>query len=342
MAEIRSYSFLRHLRAEPNQQVLRYRRGRLVASGRGLAFWFTPLNTSISVVPVDDRELAFLFRGRSRDFQDAVVQGVVSYRVTDAQLLAERVDFTIDPANGTPRDKPLERIAGMVTELGQQFAMEYLVHTDLEAILRDGVGAVRSRIESGLREDEGLAGMGISIVSVRVGSVRPEAEIEKALQVKIREAIQQQADEATFQRRALAVEKERAIQENELQNRIELARREERLIAQRGDNERRRVTDENDAARIAAEGAAGRSAIEADAEAGRIRAVEEARVASERERMAIYRDFPADRLMGLAARRLAGSLKRIDHLNVSPDMLGPMLAGLLSAGTERLEQSGGS
>ena len=33
------------------------------------------------------------------------------------------------------------------------------------------------------------------------------------------------ADEAIFQRRALAVEKERAIQENELQNRIELARR---------------------------------------------------------------------------------------------------------------------
>lgn len=341
MAEVRSFGFLRHLRAEPNQQVLRYRRGRLVMSGRGLAFWFMPLDTSISVVPVDDRDLVFLFRGRSRDFQEAVVQGVVSYRVADAERLAERVDFTIDPATGLHRDKPLERIGGMVTELGQQFAMDYLVHTDLETILREGVGVLRSRIESGLREDEGLAGMGLSVVSVRVGAVRPEAEIEKALQVRVREAIQQQADEATFQRRALAVEKERAIEENELQNRIELARREEQLITQHGENQRRRMADESDAARITAEGASVRAAIEAEAESKRIRVVEQAKVAAERERMDIYREFPADRLMGLAAQRLAGSLKRIDHLNVSPDLLGPMLAGLVSAGTARLGRAEG-
>ena len=40
------------------------------------------------------------------------------------------------------------------------------------------------------------------------------------------------ADEAAFARRAMAVEKERAIQENELQNRIELAKKEEGLIEQ--------------------------------------------------------------------------------------------------------------
>ena len=56
-----------------------------------------------------------------------------------------------------------------------------------------------------------------------------------------REAIQQAADEATFQRRAQAVEKERAIQENELQNKIELARREEQLIAQKGQHLRTRT-----------------------------------------------------------------------------------------------------
>ena len=51
---------------------------------------------------------------------------------------------------------------------------------------------------------------------MRVAAVAPTSEMEKALQQPTREAIQQDADEATFRRRALAVEKERAIAENEL------------------------------------------------------------------------------------------------------------------------------
>ena len=93
-----------------------------------------------------------------------------------------------------------------------------------------------------------IRGMGLEVVSVRVGAVKPVAEVEKALQVPVREGIQQEADEATFRRRAEAVEKERAIQENELQNQIELARREADLIERRGENERKRVTDEAAAA----------------------------------------------------------------------------------------------
>src|SRR5258706_5800544 len=51
-----------------------------------------------------------------------------------------------------------------------------------------------------------------------------------------REAIQQKADEATFQLRALAAEKERAIKQNELATEIELATRQEELIRQQGAN----------------------------------------------------------------------------------------------------------
>ena len=43
MAEIRNYGFLKHLRGEASAHILRYRRGRLAKSGRGLAFWFRPL-----------------------------------------------------------------------------------------------------------------------------------------------------------------------------------------------------------------------------------------------------------------------------------------------------------
>ena len=89
MAEIHRYPFLRHLRAEPSFHILRFRRGRLVASGRGLAFWFRPLSTSVAEIPMDDRELPFLFHGRAKDFQDTTVQGVITFRVVDPERAAE-------------------------------------------------------------------------------------------------------------------------------------------------------------------------------------------------------------------------------------------------------------
>jgi hypothetical protein len=58
--------------------------------------------------------------------------------------------------------------------------------------------------------------------------------------------------------------------------------------------------------------------------------------------MELYRGVPPTVLLGLAAQILAGKLEKIDHLNVSPEMLGPMLADLLSAGTRRLESGEGA
>lgn len=111
MSEIKQYPVLTHLRSEPNVHVIRYRKGKRVASGKGLAFWFTRLGSSIAEVPTDDRELQFLFHGRSGDFQSITIQGELSYRVTDAERLAERIDFSIDLVNGLHRKQPLEQLA---------------------------------------------------------------------------------------------------------------------------------------------------------------------------------------------------------------------------------------
>ena len=161
--------------------------------------------------------------------------------------------------------------------------------------------------------------------------------MEKALQAPARESIQQQADQASFERRALAVEKERAIAENELQNKIELTRREQTLIEQHGLNERRRVTDEVETRKLEAGAAAARLKVQRKAEAEGIDLLQGARNRAERERMEIYRQLPADVLIGLAARELAGKLERIDHLNLAPDTLSPLLTSLMTAGRRKLE-----
>ena len=101
MTDIRRYPVVRHIRTEPSSYVLHFRRGRLVRSGRGLAFAFRPSIASLVLVPMDDRELELVFHGRTSDFQDVTAQGVVTFRVDDPQLLADRIDFSVDLATGT-------------------------------------------------------------------------------------------------------------------------------------------------------------------------------------------------------------------------------------------------
>jgi len=175
-----------------------------------------------------------------------------------------------------------------------------------------------------------------SIDQRRGTSVKPDPEVERALEAPTRERIQEEADEATFRRRAQAVDKERAIQENEMQNQIELAKREQQLIDQRGQNARREATEKAEAARIESEAQAGRTRLATEAQAAGIRAVDGARTALEKERLDAYRTMPANVIAGLAAQELAGKLQRIDHLNITPELLGPLFANLLEAGTKRL------
>jgi regulator of protease activity HflC (stomatin/prohibitin superfamily) len=317
--------------------VIRYRNGAVVRSGRGLSFWFRPLDAAIAELPLDDQELPFLFHGRSADVQEVIAQGIVTYRVADPETLAARIDFGIDLRTGHHTKSPLDQLADRLTQLAQQHALELIAVTPLAELVAEGAARLRTRIESGLAADTHLAGMGIAVVSVRVSAVSPSSEVERALEAPARERISQAADEAAFARRAAAVDKERAIAENELANRIELARREAVLVEQDGANERRRATEKAAASRIGTEGKAAERRIAAAADAEAISAVEGARVAVETERLAAYRDLPAAVLMGLAAREFAGKIETIEHLNLTPDLLGTLLADLARAGTRRLD-----
>lgn len=337
MAEIRSYLFVRHIRSEASFHVIHHAGGARVRSGRGLSFWFLPMSASISEVPVDDQELSLLVSSRSADFQAVSAQLSVNWRVIDAERLAERVDFSVNLSAGAWLRQPLDRISGLLGQIMQQVATDYIVRTPLAELLERGVEALTARIREAFGAASDLVELGLAVVNVTVPAIRPSPDVEKALQTPAREAIQQDADKATFERRALAVERERAISENELNNRIALAHKEERLIEQQGANERRKVTEAAEATRIRASSDAERVRLEREAEAGGIRVVEEARVEAERHRIDIYRDLPADVLTGLALRDLATHLPDIDTLNISPDALSSALARWLNAGAVRGE-----
>ncbi|MFE1795148.1 SPFH domain-containing protein [Streptomyces sp. NPDC059517] len=361
MADITRRLGWRHLRGAPTAHIRHHRGAELLHDGPGLSFWYRALSAALSEVPVDDRELAMTFHARTSDFQDIAVQATVTYRVSDPALASARLDFSIDPDTGVWRGAPLEQLGTLLTESAQQHALDVLARTTLASALVDGVASVRERVAAGLAAEPRLPATGIEVVAVRVVALRPEPEVERALRTPAREQIQQEADRATYERRAVAVERERAIAENELASQIELARREEQLVEQRGTNTRREAEEHAsaDAVRAEAEAArtvklagaeAERSVQLADAEAKRTerlakaeaertvrlaraeaeaaREVGEARAQAQAAWLRVHTDVDVSTLHALTGTRLAENLPNIDSVTISPDVLTGLLAKL--------------
>ncbi|MEU9736318.1 SPFH domain-containing protein [Streptomyces sp. NPDC048002] len=350
MADITRRFGWRHLRGAPTAHIRHHRSGRLAHDGAGISFWFRALSAALSEVPVDDRELAMTFHARTADFQDVAVQATVTYRISDPAVAAARLDFSVDPDTGAWRGAPLEQLGTLLTETAQQHALDVLARTPLASALVDGVSAVRERVATGLAAEPRLPATGIEIVAVRVVALRPEPEVERALRTPARELIQQEADRATYERRAVAVERERAIAENELASQIELARREEQLVEQRGTNTRREAEEHAAADAVRAEAEAARSVRLADAEAQRTerlaeaeaartvrlaraeaegtREVGEAKAQAQAAWLRVHGDVDAAVLRALTGTRLAENLPRIDSVTISPDVLTGLLARL--------------
>lgn len=331
MAQLRKLPFVWHVRSGTTDHLVHVRRGRTVHSGTGQAFWFRPLSAALSEVPIDDRELSLLFHARTRDFQDVTVQSTVAYRIAEPDVAARRLDFGLEPDTGRWRARPLDQVAQMLTELAQQYALDLLAGLALAEALATGMTAVRERVSRGLADDERLRQTGIEVVDVRVVALRPESEVERALQTPARELVQQEADRATYERRAIAVERERAISENELQSQIELAVREEQLVSQRGANERRAATEAAVVRRIETEAKAEQTRTMAQARADSTRLVGTAEAEIEASRMAVYAELDRGVLLAVAAREAATHLPDVGTLMLSPDVVSAALSALATS-----------
>lgn len=316
MADIRRYPFIRHLRCDASSHVQRFRKGRRAQSGRGLAFWFLPAGASISEIPMDDRELPFIFTTRSSDFQEVTVQGTILWRVDDPEKLGDRLDFSIDLKSGAHQALPIEQIRNLLTSLVQQYANEFLGARQVRAILDGGVMPLQAHLSDGFAKASTLAEMGLSLVDLRIADISPSKDLTRALQTPTFEKLQQLADEATFERRAMAVEKERAIAENELNTQIELAAKKSKLIDREDENSRKQAT-----AKAAAQ------KIESASDADHIRVVEQAKADMQRELVSVFKGSDPSVLIGLAAKDFVGKLDKIEHLSITPDMISQFLSG---------------
>jgi regulator of protease activity HflC (stomatin/prohibitin superfamily) len=257
------------------------------------------------------------------------VQVTLTYRIADPERAAARVNFSIALENGQWLDRPLDKLATFWAQRALQPARTVVTQAPLEATLQRGAEAIHAAIVAALDTDPELPAMGLKLVGVLIEKIAPSADVEKALQTPTREAIQAKADEAQYQRRALAVEKERAIKENELATQIELERQQEMLIRKAGENAMLKVEQENAAAHARASADAERLKINAAAAAEAARTAADAALEEERKRHGIWKDTPPGVLAGLVLSRFADNIQSIGHLNITPELLSQSLAQML-------------
>lgn len=339
MAGVSQFLWWRHLRADPNEHVLLFRAGRIKRQGRGLSAWFSPLRTSIALVPSENCQTTFVVSERTSDLQSVAVQCGVTYRFADPERAAARSNFSVSQVTARWVESPLEKVAGFLAQRTRGPLRAELVRAPLHDAIRIGADAIRERVMAAVAADTELGAMGISLVDFQVENIAPAADMLKALEAPAREAVQQKADEAMFQRRALAVEKERAIKENELNTQIELARRQDELIRRKNANAeleaegeasaaKLRVVSESELARMHAEASARDVQTRAQGEAQAKRLLGEAEAASQGQRAAAWRETPSHVLVGLAAQDIAAKIQSIERVTIAPDDLAEIVSKL--------------
>ncbi len=328
MPTIRRYPFFSHATSSATRVLVTGRDGQAAPAGASL--WFRPLNTTLSEVPLEDLEFGNIFRVTTADRQEVSVQTALTARVIDPARAARRLDFDVDLVTGEWTAQPLQVLRNRLGESAQQFAAQVAAVTALQQLLDDGLRLVREAIVAGLAADGHLAEAGIEVVGVRVIAVRADEELERALQTRIREQAQAEADRATYDRRAQAVDRERAIKENELNNRTELARREAELVELEGANERRRTEHELERERLQDEATREANRLTVDARVDELTRIAEAENSALKARLAAFSEAELAAVVAAVAPSVLAALPKVDSLTLTPDLLSTAVSRLLT------------
>ena len=209
----------RFIKFPPTTYVLLYRNGQVIKEGPGLSFWYYSPTATIVAVPVVSSDMPFIFEEVSADYQSLTIQGQVTYRIADAKKVASLLNFTLDKfcrryLSSDP-DKLPQRISNMISVLTRR----ELQDLPLREAMKSSELLV-TRVTEGLRRSTEATALGLEILGLSILAIKPSPETARALEAQTREKILQEADEALFARRNLAVDLERSIKENELKTQI--------------------------------------------------------------------------------------------------------------------------
>jgi hypothetical protein len=327
-----------HIKFDSMTYVLHYKSGRINREGRGLSFFYFAPTSSIAAIPLGSNDLPFIFNENTADYQRVTIQGQISYKIADPRVLADVLDFTVND-QGTYKKNDIEKLNQRIINEAQTATTSFIDGIKLKEAIRSAKG-IEERILDGLRSSKAIGMLGIEILGANILAIQATPEMSRALETETREKLQQEADQAIYERRNFAVEQERKIKESELNTEIAVEEKQKQIAEKKMESEVQRVENERKIREMK---------LETDiAMENQRKLLIEQKTSNDRQEaetkgyviettLKPYRDMdwktltamqsnPDPRFnIALAFRELADNADKIGNLNISPDLLQSLL-----------------
>jgi len=329
----------KYIKFDSMDYVIHYQNGKIKREGKGLAFFYFAPNSSIVNIPLKSSDLSFVFREVTSDFQDLIVQGQLTFKVSEPLKLATQLDFTVDE-NKRHRSNDFEKLTQRILSEAQTATSGYVHSLGITTVLSKQV-EIEKMLLDGLTNSKVLEVLGVEIQGVNILSVKANPEMSRALEAKIREELQTDADKAIYDRRNFAVEQERKIRESELNTEIAVEEKQKQIVEKKMETDL--VKSDNKRKLKEMEMATEISVEEKNIELIKMKTENDKKEADAKEYMLkaimnVYKNVDwkiltalngknvsaADNI-ALAFRELASNSTKIETLNITPDLLESLL-----------------
>lgn len=329
---------VRHIKFDSMTYIFHYKNVNIKREGRGLSFFYFSPNSSIVAIPIGSNDLPFIFQESTNDYQTVHIQGQISYKITNPKILADVLDFTVDD-NRQYEKNDMEKLNQRIINEAQTATSSYIHEIKLKDAIRSAK-TIEAKILDGLKSSQTVGMLGIEILGTNILAIQATPEMTRALETETREKLQQEADQAIYERRNFAVEQERKIKESELNTEIAVEEKQKQIAEKKMESEVQKAENERKlremklAADIAVENQR-KQFIEQKTENDKKEAETQGYVIETTLRpykeidwkilTALNNNSDPKFNISLAFRQLAENADKIGNLNISPDLLDSIL-----------------
>lgn len=336
-----------YIKFSPNNYVLRYKKGHVVARGVGLSFFFWERNTSACAIPISGNDVDFIFEETTQDFQTVTVQGQLTCRIIDYEKANASLDFSVNLRNGAYVDKPMEKLSKRMVNLAHVLVKSHIGSMGLTDAIQVSRTLADQVLEEMQRSEECQA-MGVFVTGFSILKIRANPETARALEAKTREDILKESDDAIYDRRNASIDQERKVKENELNTQISVEEKQKAIKETQLQTKRLELEGEGELQKIEVRSLTEQEQLrvdaaivlerkrqeladlrlanakkEADAEAYRISAIMEAynKISADVLVALATMSMEPDKLIAQAFNQLASNPGKIGTLNITPELL---------------------
>ncbi len=329
---------IQHIKFDSMTYVIHFKNGDIQKEGRGLSFFYFGLNSSIVAIPMGSNDLPFIFSESTNDYQQVNIQGQISYKISNPKQLADVLDFTVND-NGVYKKNDIEKLNQRIINEAQTATSAYIHSIKLKDAIRSAK-AIEDNILEGLKSSAAIGMLGIEILGANILGISATPEMSRALETETREKLQQEADQAIYERRNFAVEQERIIKETELNTEIAVEEKQKQIsekkmesLIQKSDNERKLremqleadISVENQR-KLFLEQKTENDKKEAETQGYVIEATLKPYKEMDWKILTALNNNPDPRFnIALAFRQLAENADKIGNLNISPELLDSLM-----------------